>query len=227
VKETLEADPQRAAFSAGRFLRVVNWHNTLLSQRGTLRAELAWYLQHHQPLLPDDLDRFFDTGEWRLDRPGFIPAFYDGYLNHATVAAPVCEELGITAWFFPPTGLLSVAPGDQLAYATEHNITLLDEEPAPPWTMTWDDLAVIAKRHVIAAHTANHAAARHIVTAADAEREVHTPVRQIRELTGRTPPAFAFLFGTPPEAGTVAGDAVLASGVRYATTNTAYVRIAD
>lgn len=224
----LSAAYQREAFAAGRFLRVVNWHNTPLSQRALLRRELAWYAERYSPVLPEELDRFFDTGRWELPRPGFIPAFYDAYRNHVEVAAPLCDELGITAWFFPPTTSLSVPPGeDQRAYAEAHSIDLVPEEPGPRWLMTWEDLERIAENHVVAAHTASHTAAAEITTTEDAEREILNPVRQLRELTGRTPPAFAFLFGTPPVPGTVAGDAVLGCGVRYATTNTAYVRIAD
>lgn len=218
---------EREAFRSGRFLRIVNWHNTPESERGKLRAELAWYLQRYRPVLPDDLDRFTDTGRWHLDRPGFIPVFYDSYHNNATVAAPVCDELGLTAWFFPTTAILSIAPRDQAEYAEAHDFTILDEERGQTaYAMTWDDVAVIARRHVIAAHTANHVAAKDIQTAEDIEREITTPIRQITELTGVTPPAWAFLYGTPPVAGTPAGDAVLASGVRYATTNTAYLRLA-
>lgn len=218
---------QRDAFARGAFLRVVNWHNTPRVRRGDLRAHLSAYLDHHDPVSPEHLDELFETGRWPLRRPGFIPAFYDGYLNNVTVAAPVCEQLGISAWFFPPTALLDVPPDEQRDYASAHDVTLLPDEPHAPWWMTWDDLAQVARRHVVAAHTATHAAAKDIVTADDVEREVTGPVRQLTELTGRVPPAFAFLYGTPPVPGTVAGDAVLASGVRYATTNTAYVRIAD
>lgn len=219
---------QSRSFAQGRYLRVVNWHNTPVAARDRLRAELSWYLRRHQPVLPTDLDRFFETGTWHLDRPGFVPAFYDSYLNHVTVAAPVCDELGITAWFFPTTGILDVAPVDQADYAEQHHFTILDEERGQPgYAMTWDDLARIGRRHVVAAHTAHHAAAKDIVTPEDVEREITTPIGQIEELTGVVPPAFAFLFGTPPVPGTLAGDAVITSGVRYATTNTAYVRIAD
>lgn len=222
----LTARSQHDAFAQGRFLRLVNWHNTPASTRDTLRAELHWYRERYTPVLPEDLDRLFETGRWHLEGPGFIPTFYDSYLNNVTVAAPILEELGITAWFFPTTAILDVAPADQHEYAEANHFTVLEEERAQPrFAMTWDDLAGIAARHVVAAHTANHAAAKHIVTAEDAEREIHTPIRQITELTGRTPPSFAFLYGTPPEAGTTAGDAVLASGIRYATTNTALVRI--
>lgn len=224
----LTARYQQRAFAEGRLLRIVNWHNTPASTRSTLRAELSWYLDRYDPVLPEDLDRFFDTGDWKLSKPGFIPVFYDGFLNNATVAAPVCDELGLTAWFYPPTAFLSVPPEEQQAYAKPRHITIMEEERHQPAVgMTWDDLAVIARRHVIAAHTANHAAAKDITTADDVEREITEPIRLITELTGKTPPSFAFLHGTVPVPGTPAGDAVLNSGVRYATTNTAYLRIAD
>ena len=228
LANTLTLDYQREAFAAGKVLRLVNWHNTPQSQRAVLKAELSWYLDHYHPLLPEDLDRFIETGQWQLDKPGFIPVFYDSYLNNATVAAPVCDELGLTAWFFPITGILDVAPEDQAAYAEEHHFTILPEERQQDRVaMNWDDLAVIGRRHVIAAHTAHHASAADIVTAEDVEREITTPIRQIEELTGVKPPAFAFLYGTPPDADTAAGAAVMGSGVRYATTNTSYLRIAD
>lgn len=223
----LDAEHHRQAFGAGRYLRLVNWHATPASGRKQLRAELAWYLERYDPVLPEDLDRFFDTGRWGLRRPGFIPAFYDTYRDHVTVAAPVCDELGLTAWFFPPTGVLDVPPDQQREWAERHDIDLVAGEPDDPWAMTWDDLAVIARRHVVAAHTAGHATAAAIVTADDARREISEPIDRLCDLTGRMPPSFAFLYGTPPVPGTVAGDAVIASGVRYATTNTSYLRIND
>jgi hypothetical protein len=224
----LAADGVRQAFGGGAFLRVVNWHNTPVPERSTLRAELAWYLDRFDPVLPEHLDRFFDTGEWPLRRPGFVAAFYDGYLNNATVAAPVCDELGLPAWFFPPTTFLSVEPEHQREYADAHDIDLVDEERhQPALAMTWDHLAAISARHVVGAHTANHVEARHVRTAEDAEREVLGPVRRIEALTGRRPPAFAWLWGAPFDGASVAGQALLQAGVRYAFSNTVIQRIAD
>jgi hypothetical protein len=227
TSELLTPDYQRAAFRAGRFLRVVNWHNTPASRESELRAELQAYRREYVPVRPDHLDRFYDTGEWSLPRPGFVAAFYDGYANHATVAARVCDELGIPAWFFPLTGFVDVPAADQHAYATAHHIDLTGEAPEPPWAMTWDQLEALSARHVVAAHTASHAAAADLTTAEDVRREITEPIARLTEVTGRLPASFAFLWGTPPVAGTPAGDAVLASGIRYATTNTAYLRIAD
>lgn len=228
MRETRTIDYQHEAFAAGRFLRVVNWHNTPEAQRGHLRATLSWYLDRFVPVLPEDLDRFVETGAWHLPKPGFVPVFYDSFLNNATVAAPVCDELGIRAWFFTPTTFLSIPPAEQRDYADAHDIDLVEEErDQPTLAMTWDHLEQVSRRHVVAAHTANHTAQPDIVTAEDIEREITEPIRQITEVTGSVPPAFAFLYGTPPDPETPAGAAVIASGVRYATTNTSYLRIHD
>lgn len=225
--DILTVEHHSEAFAAGRFLRLVNWHTTPPSGRDQLKAELSWYLDRYEPVLPHDLDRFFDTGEWGLDRPGFIPAFYDSHRDHVTVAAPVCEELGLTAWFFPPTGVLDVPAEEQRAWAEKNDVDLVAGQPDAPWAMTWDELATIAHRHVIGAHTASHATAVSITTEEDVRREITEPIERLRDLTGRMPASFAFLYGTPPVPGTVAGDAVIASGIRYATTNTSYLRIND
>jgi len=218
----------RSAFAAGAYLRVVNWHNTSRTDRGLLRAELAHYAGRYDPVLPGDLERLFETGAWGRSRPGLLPAFYDGYRNHVTVAAPVCDDLGLRAWFFPPTAFLSVDPDQQEAYADAHDIDLVPEERGQDrLAMTWDELEVLSRRHSVGAHTAHHVPARTVVTEADAEREVHEPVRLLSEVTGRRPAAFAWLFGSPYDAASTAGRAVLAAGIRFQASNTAYQRIQD
>ncbi len=224
----LTTEHQREVFAAGAFIRVVNWHNTPMSERHQLKAELASYASHYEPVVPEDLDRFYETGKWGKTKPGLIVAFYDGYLNNATVAAPVCDELGLTAWFFPPTTFPSVAPESQRDYADAHEIILVPEErQQSSLAMTWSEIESISRRHVVAGHTANHAAANEVLTAADVEREVLEPIRLIHEMTGRLPPAFAWLHGTAFDPNSVACRAVRDAGIRYLASNTAYQRIGD
>lgn len=217
----------RRALAGGAFLRVVNWHNTPERGRARLRAELVAYLRDHRPVVPDDLDRLFDTGRWGHDRPGLLVAFYDGYRNGATVAAPVCDELGVTAWFLPPTGFLDTPAEEQHAYADAHDIDLVAEERGQERVaMSWDELELLSRRHVVAAHTAHHVTLDDVVTAEDVEREVLGPVRRIAEVTGRTPPAQVFRYGRPHDAASPAWQGAAAAGVRYALSNTAVERMA-
>lgn len=210
-----------AALAAGRFLRVVNYHNTPAGSEGELERQLTAYLADHDPVTPADLDTFFDTGRWPTGRPGFVAAFYDGYYNHATVAAPVCDRLGLRAWFLPPTEFLDTPTDGQHDFAERQDFWVLDEErDQHRLAMSWDDLAAIAERHVVVAHTATHASAAQ--AAADPEGELVAPRRRIEEVTGRAPEAVVFRLGAPHD-GTVP---VREAGYRFVVSNTAVQRIA-
>lgn len=80
---------QREQLSRGHFIRVVNYHSTPRVARDELARELAGFARDYATVTLDDLDRFFETGEWHKDKPGLIPVFYEGYRNSATVAAPL------------------------------------------------------------------------------------------------------------------------------------------
>ncbi|RJK94242.1 polysaccharide deacetylase family protein [Vallicoccus soli] len=217
---------QREAYAQGRALRVVNWHATPRAVEGVLRAELAGLLRDHVPATLEDLDAFHDTGRWPSQAPRVLVALYDGYRDNVEVAVPVCEELGVTAWFFPPTGFLDAAPEDQRAFAAAYDVDLVPEhEGADRIAMTWDELARVGERHVVAAHTARHSTGLDLVTREDVEREVLGPCRAIERAVGRAPAAFAFYSGTPYDPSSVAGRALLEAGVRYAVTATTWERI--
>jgi peptidoglycan/xylan/chitin deacetylase (PgdA/CDA1 family) len=217
---------QLQAYRDGSLLRVVNYHNTPAAQCEEIRRELTIYAERYACVLPEHLDAFYATGQWPLDRPGFIPVFYDGYRNNATVAAPLCDELGITAWFFPPTGFIDTPVADQRAYAQAHNITLVEsEQEQDQLAMSWDDLGAIAERHVIAAHTSSHARAANLVTAAAIQEEAVGPAQKIEDLTGRPAAAFAWLGGTPFDPASPADAALRDLGIRYCFSNTKVQRI--
>ena len=146
VTSVEEADPagqltftgHRAAVARGHFIRVVNYHNTPSSRRDALREELSLYAQRFASLTLTDLDSFFATGEWPVDRPGFLPVFYEGYRNSAEVAASVCDELGLTGWFPVCTGFVDCPVEEQEAFApaVERN----------SWLVMGDGLELGAKR---------------------------------------------------------------------------------
>ena len=209
-----------AALAAGRFLRVINYHNTPAGSEEQLEKELSAYLAAYDPVTPADLDIYFDTGRWPGDRPGFVAAFYDGYYNHATVAAPVCDRLGLRAWFLPPTEFLDTPTDGQHEFAERQDFWVLDEEREQErLAMSWDDLAAIAQRHEIVAHTATHASAAQ--AAADPDRELAGPRRRIAEVTGRAPEAVVFRLGDPHGPGLPVADA----GYRFVVSNTAIQRL--
>lgn len=214
----------RAALAAGRFVRVVNYHNTPVGTEDQLERDLRRYLEHYDPITPDDLEAFFHTGRWPGDRPGFVAAFYDAYRNHTTVAAPVCDRLGLRAWFLPPTALLDRPPDAQHAFAAEHDVDVISEERAAGrLAMTAAELAAIGRRHVVAAHTATHASVEEV--AADPDGELIGARDRIAAITGTVPTAVALRMGGPYTAGVPQWDAVRAAGYRFVVSNTAIQRI--
>jgi hypothetical protein len=219
--------PVAAAFRAGRLVRVVNYHNTPAAAADRIAADLAGYAARYRPLRPADLDALLDGAPPPDDRPGLVVCFFDGFRNAVEVAAPACEAAGIPGWFLPPTGFLDTPPDDQRGYAAAHDLDLVPEERdgTGRLAMTWDELAGLAERHVVGAHTAGHVTAADVRTAADVEREVRAPIRRLTEVTGRAPAAWAWLGGTPFEPGTPAGEALRDSGVPLLVSGLAIERL--
>ncbi|MCO7219452.1 hypothetical protein [Klenkia sp. PcliD-1-E] len=211
----------------GRHLRVVNWHNTPASHADDLRRELTWYADRFSPVTEADLHTALDTGRWADPRPGVVPAFFDGFASAAQVAVPLCEELGLVGWFYPPTEFLDAPAEQQRAFAAEHDLGVLEEDlPGDaPLAMTWDDLADLAGRHVVCGHSATHASSASVRTSADVDRQVHRPLARLTEVIGRRPAGWAWLGGTPFDPAAPGDAAVAASGVRLWTSNAAVQRL--
>ncbi len=211
---------------AGRYLRVLNYHNTPASAAAALRRELTGYAKAFRCVTVDDLDEWYETGRWPDDRPGFVPVFYEGYRNGLDVAAPVLEELGLVGWFPICTGFLDCPPEEQEVFARSHWLGIVPEElNSDRLAMTWSELGELAGRHVVVAHTASHAGIADVVTDADLEREVVAPRRRIEEATGRAPDVFAWLWGTRWGAAPRHDAALLDAGYRYLVSNTMLHRI--
>src|SRR6218665_3467185 len=90
---------QREQLRRGHFMRGGNYHSTPRGARDELARELAGFPRAYAPGPLDDLGRLFETATWHKDKPGLIPVFYEGYRNSATVAAPLCDQFGLTGWF--------------------------------------------------------------------------------------------------------------------------------
>lgn len=221
----------RQALAAGRVLRVVNYHNTPEAGRDALRAELARYADHWVGVGWADLLAFFESGAWPDERPRFAPVFYEGYANSAQVAAPVCEELGLTGWFPVCTGFVDCPPAQQELFARSHFIAVDPaERDGRRLAMTREQVAALSQRHVVLPHTSSHdGIGETSLTAgeADDEREVAAPLRLLAEWTGgRAAPATAWMGGTPWGLHPGHDAAVRGAGHRLVVSNTAVQRIA-
>ena len=214
--------PMLQALEEGRFIRVVNYHNTPESSYTQLGEELAGFADRFAPVNLDAFERFFETGEWPHPRPPLLPVFYEGYRNGYTVAAPLCEAVGLTAWFFVITGFVDTPPADQVDYARHHNIGLVEEELTQERiALSWDEVAELARKHVVTSHTGNHQPPAWVRTPEDFEREVVAPLEAIRRATGRPSPFHAWLYGSGPGRHLEHDRALGEAGYRYFLSNTA------
>lgn len=215
-----------AAYSSGRYLRVVNYHNTPESSRETLRGELAHYAQQFRPWSIADVDEFFATGSWPAGGPGMLAVFYEGYRNSATVAADVCDELGITGWFPVCTAFVDCPVEEQELFARSHDIGLVAEElDGRRLAMSWDEVASLSERHVVTPHTASHGGMEQVSTDEQLHREVVEPKQKMDAVTGQSAPAMAWLHGSPYGMSIRHDAAVREAGYRYLISNTMLHRL--
>ncbi len=216
-----------AALGAGNHLRVVNFHATPRASAPSLRRELASFARTHDPVGAADLDAYFTTGRWPMARPGLLPVFYEGYRDGFDVVAPVLDEVGLTGWFMVCTGWVDTPPQHQEAYAHAHHLGLTAADAGRDrLALSWEEITALSRRHVVTPHTASHAQAVDIRTAADVEREINQPKKRIDAATGLSAPATAWLHGTHHGLVPFADSAVVAAGYRYVFSNTMVQRVA-
>ena len=186
------------ALGEGRFVTVVNYHNTPASSAATVGDELARWGRAFAPVGVEEMARLFAGGTWPDPRPPMIPVFYEGYRNNVEVGAPACERAGLVGWFFLITGFLDAAPEAQASFAHRHHIALAEEElrAGARLAMTWSQAAALAPSHVVTAHTATHRAAHQAATSDALQAEVIAPGRAIARVTGEPAVAHAWLFGS-------------------------------
>ena len=216
----------RGALVQGRYVRVLNFHNTDASGRDDLYRQLLRLSTANAVITLAELDQFHATGRWTDPRPAFLPVFYEGYRNNYDVAGSVCDELGITAWFFVCTGFVDCPPAEQEQFARSHWIDLLPAEHGRDrLAMTWDEVCDLSLRHVVTPHTASHDGIADIVTDDDLQREIIDPKRRMDAMTGQDSPAMAFLMGSPYGRSARHDAAVRAAGYRYFFSNTMIQRL--
>ena len=205
-------------------LRVVNWHTTPAGDARALRDRLRDLQRRWDAIDLAGLDSLFD-GE-RRGRPAFVPVFYEGYAEHVTVAAEVCSELGLVGWFAVCTGFVSCPVPEQETFARSHWIALgPHQQDAERLAMTWDEVAELARDHVVFPHTASHDGIAETVTDEDLQREVVDPKRAVDDRCGQDSAAFAWMGGTPWGTSVRHDAAVSGAGYRYVFSNTMVQRL--
>ncbi|HXH05236.1 MAG TPA: polysaccharide deacetylase family protein [Vicinamibacterales bacterium] len=142
------------------------------------------YLKAHHEIVP------LAEGVRRLRLPNrrrlVAVTFDDGYLDNATVAAPILQELGIPAAFFVATDMI----GGRRPFP--HDVR--SGRGLQPH-MSWDDLRRLQDAgHTVGSHTCSHVDLG-TVSPADAERELAESSERIARELGERPRLFAYPYG--------------------------------
>lgn len=200
-------------------VRVVNYHNTPASLASVYEREFSALAANFSPVNEDDLARYLSTGRWDKEKPGVIPAFYNGYRNNYDVALPLLEKHGLTGWFFAVSGYSSCPSSEQLAYGSQRTLaTMKDEYADGRYALSWDELRSLDKAHVVASHTRNHTR----VSLEDRTRvqdEIVGSQEDFRRELGHPVRSFAWLFGGRYGENPIADTAVDAAGYELLFSN--------
>lgn len=183
--------------AGGGYVRVVNYHNTKFRDAARFEAEIACFARHFSPVTLQDLDQWFETRRWPKEKPGLIPAIFEGYRNHYDVILPILEKHGFTGWFYVPSFFLDVPPQEQAAFCMGHRLrsTAEDEYPDGRYALTWDELRAISKHHEVCCHTGTHFNLDENSTDEEMRREIILSKRRLEEELGKPIDVFCWLGG--------------------------------
>lgn len=199
------------------YIRVVKYHNTVPAHAERFEREIAAYSRCFSAVTEQDLDRFFETRKWHKEKPGLIPAVYDGLRNQYDVLYPILQKYGFCGWFFVPGFLPDVPVEEQYAASRLHD--LADVEPNlyrdGRCFLNWKELAELSEHHAVCCHTGSHVALSHETTTEEMQREIVEAKRRIEEKIGRPVTTFAWKSGAGYECDARARRYLEEAGYRY------------
>ncbi len=140
------------------YLRVVNYHNTSACNIPQFQKELAAFSKNFSSISIQDIDRLFETQKWHLDKPGLIPAVYEGWRNGFDVMLPLLEEASFRGWYFIPAFFPDVPVKEQFAFGQPRSLRVskITRYADERYAMTWDEIRRVAKTNEICCHTGTH-----------------------------------------------------------------------
>lgn len=183
------------AIRAGRFIRAVNYHNTLAIDRHQLRAQLTRLAQRFQPIDLQELAALVGGEPWPHARPPLLLVFYEGFRNHYEVAAPLLAELGLKGIFCLIPGFTDAPAQTQFTFGAAHSIDVRPEEYADGrLAMNWEEIRTLAAQgHTFVCHTMSHTS-NDLADERLTEEIIGAVARMAAELQGKVT-AFVWLRG--------------------------------
>lgn len=199
------------------WLRCVNFHHTAHHRAAELERLFASLAQFFAPVTAADLAAVIETGRWHKDKPGLLPAFFNGYRDNYAVAYKLLEQFKMVGWFFVVTDFISLAPAQQLAFSKAHRFSGTNPiYPDERLALSWDEIHEMSAHHVICSHTASHSTVLDDKTdPAILEHEILGSAQAITRVIGESPPAFCWLMGEPYASCPAAHSYLKSAGYRF------------
>lgn len=219
------APPVIAELASGmarsRTIRLVNFHATPRYREAEYRRQIEALARDFEPITPANFAAAIE-GRWNHDRPGVMPALFEGYRDNLDVLLPILEEFGFTGWFFVPSGFLGVPAHEQREYAANHTLHLpeQDEYPGERIALTRDEARDIARRgHAFACHTRTHNCVAPETPRAVLEDEIAAAKAEMETELGVAVEIFCWLGGAALGVNSEADALLRQSGFRYLFSN--------
>ena len=227
-RESVKAQEITDLLKRGSYIRVVNYHNTRKQNAEEFRKEIRAFRRYYQPVRISDLDEWFRTGKWPYEKPGLIPAVYEGWRTGYDVMAKILEEEGFIGWFYIPAFFPDVPVEEQIPFCKPHGLRLFSAEDYddPRCAMTWEEVREIAKDHEILCHTATHACLDESLDPEILRREIVESKRHLEEKIGREVPVFCWRGGDEYRKSEFAHPYLKEAGYRYLVSNLKIEKIA-
>lgn len=203
------------------YIRVVNYHNTRACNIERFRAEIAYFAEHFSPVTVADVDEFFATRKWPKEKPGLIPAVFEGWRTNYDVMARVLDEYGFVGWFYVPGFFMDVPVEEQIGFIPNHRLRLSarDDYTDGRYAMNWDEMRDLAQRHVVCCHTGSHFEITRDTPDEDMYREIVEAKRHMEEKTGKPVDVFCWLGGEEYSYNVRAHKFLREAGYKYVVSN--------
>lgn len=179
------------------YIRVVNYHNTNAADKDRFEAEIKYYSEHFSSVTMADMDAFFATRKWPKEKPGLIPAFFEGFRSHYDIILPILRKYNFRGWFYIPSFFMDIPVEQQREYSDSHDLQVTDPSMYPDGrlALNWDEIRDIAQDNEICCHTGNHFQITKDTPDEDMHREIVVAKRVLEEKIGRPVDVFCWLYG--------------------------------
>lgn len=203
------------------YIRVVNYHNTNLRDKNRFEREIAYFSRHFSPVHLSDIDEFFETHLWKKEKPGLIPAIFEGFRSHYDVIAPILDRYQFTGWFYIPSFFMDVPIEEQAEYSREHKLDITQPEVYPDnrIALTWDEVRKLSIEHEICCHTGNHFEITKETSEDDMKREIVGSKLRLESEIGRNVDVFCWLYGEEYSYNMKAHKFLEEAGYKYVVSN--------